>query len=74
MQTDGGGTPASVTTATGPADLTVPVATVGAVVFGSTSWWVLHATGGVDEHSPGAVATAEAAFHSTVVPWSASWF
>ena len=64
VQTDGGGSAATVTTATGPADLTVPVATVGAVLFGSTSWWVLHATGGVDEHTAGALAAAEAAFHS----------
>ena len=74
VQADGGGSPATVTAATGPTDLTVPVATVGAVLFGSVSWWVLHATGGVDEHSTGAVAAAEAAFHSAVVPWSASWF
>lgn len=55
-------------------DITVPVSTLGAVLFGATSWTTLQAARQLSEHAAGSVAAAEAAFHSVTVPWSCTMF
>jgi predicted acetyltransferase len=51
------------------ADLTVPVAALGAAYLGGTTWGQLAAAGWVDELRPGAVATASALFATPRAPW-----
>lgn len=72
LRSDGGAGTGERTTAT--PDLTLPVATLGAVLLGGRSLRTFAAAGLADEHRPGAVATADAAFRSTTTPWSATWF
>lgn len=55
-------------------DVTVPISTLGAVLFGGTSWSVLHRAGQVSEHAAGSVAAADASFHTATAPWSCTMF
>jgi predicted acetyltransferase len=55
-------------------DLTMPVATLGSMLFGGYSLSTLAAAGLADEHSVGALAAADTAFRSVITPWSATWF
>lgn len=72
LRTDGGEATCDPTTAV--PHLTLPVATLGAVLFGGRSLRTFAAAGLADEHAPGALATADAAFRSGPTPWSATWF
>ena len=56
------------------ADLTVGVDGLGSVFAGGVSLQTLASAGRVDEHRPGAVATADAMFRSHVTPWCGTWF
>lgn len=56
------------------ADLTLPVATLGAVVLGGPRLAELHAAGWLDEHRQGAVAIADGLFVGSVTPWCNTWF
>jgi predicted acetyltransferase len=56
------------------ADLTLPVATLGAAFLGGVRLVTLHAAGWLDEHRPGAVAQADALLAGTVAPWCNTWF
>jgi predicted acetyltransferase len=55
-------------------DVTLPVATLGAVLLGGTALATLAAAGLADEHRPGALRAANAAFRGDVTPWSTTWF
>lgn len=55
-------------------DLTVPVGALGAAYLGGVSWSRLAAAGQVDEHSPGTVSHASAAFTTPRAPWCAMTF
>jgi predicted acetyltransferase len=57
-----------------PADLTVPVRTLGAAYLGGARLATLHGAGWLDEHTPGAVASADAMFAGRVAPWCNTWF
>ena len=55
-------------------DLSCSRGTLGAVSLGGTSWTTLAGAGAVDEHSPGAVARADAMFATVPAPATVSWF
>lgn len=57
-----------------PADLTLTVAALGSAYLGGYGVRTLAAAGLVDEHSTGAVSTADAMFRSPVTPWCSTWF
>jgi predicted acetyltransferase len=57
-----------------PADLTLPVRTLGAAYLGGARLTTLHAAGWLDEHRPGSVARADALFAGNVAPWCNTWF
>jgi predicted acetyltransferase len=57
-----------------PADLTLDVATLGSAYLGGYQLRTLGAAGLVEEHSPGALARADALFTSPVTPWCSTWF
>jgi predicted acetyltransferase len=57
-----------------PADLTLDVGTLGSVYLGGFTLRTLAAAGLVDEHTPDAVARADALFRSPVPPWCGTWF
>ncbi|HET7690986.1 MAG TPA: GNAT family N-acetyltransferase [Nocardioidaceae bacterium] len=65
---------ASCTRTDRPADLTLPVRTLGAVYLGGLSVTRLHAAGWLDEETPGAAALADRLFASAVRPWCNTWF
>jgi predicted acetyltransferase len=52
-----------------PADLSMPVTELGAAYLGGILLRDLGTAGRVAEHTPGALATASAAFHSSPAPW-----
>jgi hypothetical protein len=56
------------------ADLTLSVRELGAAYLGGTSLGALHAAGLIDEHRPGAVARASAAFGWPIAPFCADMF
>ena len=56
------------------ADITMPVATLGAACLGGAAVRTLHAAGWLDEHTPGAVDVADAVLASAVPPWCNTWF
>jgi predicted acetyltransferase len=56
------------------ADLSLPVATLGAAYLGGARLATLHAAGWLDEHRPGAVVEADALFATGVAPWCNTWF
>jgi predicted acetyltransferase len=70
---DGGPDGVSITTG-GSADLTCDVATLSAAWLGGVSFTTLAAAGWVDEHTPGALARADAMFASTPLPFPFTWF
>ena len=55
-------------------DLSCSRATLGTASLGGTSWSTLAAAGAVDEHTPGAIARADAMFATTPAPATISWF
>jgi hypothetical protein len=55
-------------------DLSCSRATLGALSLGGTSWTTFAGAGAVDEHSPGAVALADAMFATAPAPATVSWF
>jgi predicted acetyltransferase len=55
-------------------DLSCSRATLGALSLGGSSWATLAAAGAVDEHTPGAIALADAMFATTPAPATVSWF
>ena len=48
--------------------------TLGALLLGGNSWATLAEAGAVDEHTPGAVAQADAMFATAPAPATMSWF
>jgi predicted acetyltransferase len=57
-----------------PADLTLDVSALGSIYLGGYFLGRLTTAGLVEEHSPGAVARADAMFRSPVTPWCSTWF
>ena len=55
-------------------DLSCSRATLGALSLGGTSWTTFAGAGAVDEHSPGAIALADAMFATAPAPATVSWF
>jgi predicted acetyltransferase len=55
-------------------DVSCSRATLGALSIGGTSWATLADAGAVDEHTPGAVARADAMFATAPLPATTSWF
>lgn len=66
---DGGPNGASCVRATASADLTLDAGALGSAYLGGYGVRTLADAGLVDEHSTGAVATADAMFRSPVAPW-----
>ena len=62
-----------VATASSP-DMTLDISTLGSISVGGYSVATFAAAGLIDEHAPGAVATADAMFRSSVAPWCSTWF
>jgi predicted acetyltransferase len=58
----------------GEPDIIVGIDTISATYMGGTSWWALHAAGGVREQRPGAVADADTLFASRPLPFCGSFF
>jgi len=52
-----------------PADITLPVGTLGSVVLGAHRWPVLAAAGAMREHAPGAVERGDRLFDWPIAPW-----
>lgn len=73
VDVDGDGLATCESTAEAP-DLTMPLATLGAVYLGGNSLGTLARAGWLDEHRPGAVAAAEAALRTPDIPWCGTWF
>jgi predicted acetyltransferase len=65
---------ASCARTTKPADIELDVATLGAAHLGGTSLQTMAVAGLVVEHRTGAVASADAMFRWTTVPWCNTWF
>ncbi|HEU0087807.1 MAG TPA: GNAT family N-acetyltransferase [Pseudonocardiaceae bacterium] len=59
---------------TASADLILDVAALGSIYLGGYRVRTLAAVGLIDEHSPGAVARADAMFRCPVTPWCSTWF
>jgi predicted acetyltransferase len=59
---------------TGAADLTLPAAALAAAYLGGFRLRTLAAGGQVDEHTPGALATADLLFLADQTPWCTLWF
>ena len=57
-----------------PADLTIPVRTLGAAFLGGMRLSTLHAAGWLDEHTPGAVARGDVILAGGIAPWCNTWF
>ena len=55
-------------------DLTCPRAALGAVLLGGNTWATLAEAGEVDEHTPGALARADAMFPTAPAPATLTWF
>lgn len=66
---DGGPDGADVTRGSGPAEVTVGLAELGAVILGGVRWRTLAAAGRVAEHAPGAVGRLDAMFTWPADPW-----
>ncbi len=56
------------------ADLTLPIASLGAVYLGGTSFRELARVGRIEEHRRGAAERADRLFHSPVAPWCGTFF
>ncbi|MFC9660492.1 GNAT family N-acetyltransferase [Nocardia sp. NPDC127606] len=57
-----------------PADVTVDVATLGAIYLGGSTWRQLALAGRVVEHRAGAVAAADSLFATPALPFSGTFF
>jgi predicted acetyltransferase len=55
-------------------DLTLPIASLGAVYLGGTSFRDLTRVGRIEEHRRGAADRADRLFHSPVAPWCGTFF
>ena len=55
-------------------DLTMSINDLSALYLGGVSAIALQTAGRIREHTPGATAQLEAAFHSPVTPWLSTWF
>jgi predicted acetyltransferase len=62
------------TTTTDSPDLTLPVSTVGSVLFGGHTLEFLATVGGCDEQTVGSVHMLSSALRTATSPWSATWF
>ncbi|MGH3853680.1 MAG: GNAT family N-acetyltransferase [Pseudonocardiaceae bacterium] len=71
---DGGPDGASCVRTTACADLTLTAAALGSAYLGGYGVRALAAAGMLEEHSPGAVARADAMFRSPITPWCSTWF
>jgi predicted acetyltransferase len=71
---EGGPEGAQCTPTTASPDVTLDISTLGSVSLGGHSVATIAAAGLIDEHAPGAVATADAMFRSPVAPWCSTWF
>jgi len=71
---EGGPDGASVVPTHDAPDLTCEVATLSTAWLGGVRWSVLASAGWVDEHTPGALATADAMFASVPLPTAFTWF
>jgi predicted acetyltransferase len=71
---DAGPDGATCTRTDAPADLTLDVSALGSVYLGGYAVSALAAAGLVEEHTPGAVGTADSLFRGTVPPWCSTWF
>ncbi len=69
-----GGLGADVARVDASPDMTLSVRELGAAYLGGTSLGALHAAGLIDEHRPGAVARAAAAFRWPIAPFCADMF
>jgi hypothetical protein len=56
------------------ADLTLPIASLGAVYLGGTSFRELARVGRIEEHRRGAADRADRLFRSSVAPWCGTFF
>ena len=65
---------ASCRATTEPADVTMSVRTLGAAVLGGVRLATLHRAGWLDEHTTGAVATADTLLAWNLAPWCNTWF
>jgi predicted acetyltransferase len=57
-----------------PAELSLGVAELGAAYLGGTPLWPAAAAGRVTEHRPGAVASFDRLFGTSLLPWCGTWF
>jgi predicted acetyltransferase len=71
---EGGPEGATCARTDGPADLTMPVDTLGSVYLGGASFANLSLAGRIDEHRPGAVALADSMFRTARAAWCNTWF
>ena len=71
---DGGPAGATVERTTDDAGLVCDIAALSAAWLGGVRWSTLAAAGLVDERTPGALATADAMFASTPLPFGYTWF
>jgi predicted acetyltransferase len=71
---EGGPDGASVAPTHDAPDLTCEVTTLSTAWLGAVRWSVLASAGWVDEHTPGALATADAMFASAPLPSAFTWF
>ena len=55
-------------------DLTLDVTDLSAIYLGGVSANTLRGANRITEHTAGAVAQLDAAFHSPVTPWLSVWF
>jgi predicted acetyltransferase len=71
---EGGPTGATCAATDASAELTLAVDTLGSLSMGGMSALALADAGRIDEHAAGALARADAMFHSAVTPWCSTWF
>lgn len=74
FELDGGPDGATCTATSARPQLTLPVATFGAVSLGAHSLRTLAVAGLLDVHDDRALAVADAMFRAPVAPWCATWF
>jgi len=74
FELDGGPEGASCRLVSGGPDLTCSRSALGALLLGGNAWTTLAEAGEADEHSPRAVARADAMFATTPAPATLTWF
>lgn len=72
LRADGGAGACEPTTAA--PDVTLPIATLGSVLFGGHSLRTLAGVGRADEHTIGALGALDVALRGDRAPWSTTWF